>query len=117
MTQLFLKHSRLLTIRSKLTSQILSTNRILSAPVEDSAHPNSFLGFLDMLDILNFLLRVYTEEKPLDSNTVDMKLHQWCQDIHKLEWKGKEFADHPVKDCIGNNTNECTTSLAQICPN
>jgi len=78
---------------------ILSVNNILSAPVEDiqAKDPKErFIGFLDMMDILGYILKLYSEEKETDIGT----LHVWCRDIHKLSFKGKEFAHHNVKDCI-----------------
>jgi len=93
-------NQKIITIPFKSTikeaMEILSINNILSAPVE-SQMKGKYLGFIDTLDILAYVMKVYNEEKtPIDGP----KLQIWCQDLHKLEIKGKEFFNHIVSDVI-----------------
>jgi len=81
--------------------QTLSSNRILSAPVEIKGEKDvqkRYLGFLDMMDIIGFLLKTYSEDR--GGENAKIHLHQWCQDIGKLEDRGRIFANHPVIDCV-----------------
>jgi CBS domain-containing protein len=50
-----------------------------------------------MFDILHYLLLVYTE----DHQNVDGTMwHVWCQNIKTLSHRGKEYAKHPIIDCL-----------------
>lgn len=81
-----------------------------------------FIGFVDMFDIVCFVLRLYTkdtegtitatklfqyyaqmcqdDEVVEEKELFDTKL--WCDDLNTLGVRGKIFANHSVKDCVGN---------------
>eukprot|EP01090_Pellita_catalonica_P012207 TRINITY_DN2598_c0_g1_i1.p1 TRINITY_DN2598_c0_g1~~TRINITY_DN2598_c0_g1_i1.p1 ORF type:complete len:331 (-),score=58.41 TRINITY_DN2598_c0_g1_i1:139-1131(-) len=71
----------------------LSKNKILSVPVVDG---KEFLGFVDVLDIVGFLLKVYKKSLMEDSYS----------DFHSIR---KEFFQRNVIDCI--NFSRCDRSI------
>ena len=51
-----------------ISSQVLSKNKLLSVLLEDpsvSDLKKKYLGFVDMFDILRYVIRTYTEEKEI----------------------------------------------------
>ncbi len=85
-----------------LSLQILSSNRILSAPIEASPEVDGklgYLGFVDMFDLVAYALKMSTQDQ--ESGHHGIALHTWCQDIHKLSVKGRTFENHLVRDVIG----------------
>eukprot|EP01116_Phalansterium_solitarium_P004096 TRINITY_DN1499_c0_g1_i1.p1 TRINITY_DN1499_c0_g1~~TRINITY_DN1499_c0_g1_i1.p1 ORF type:complete len:157 (-),score=39.83 TRINITY_DN1499_c0_g1_i1:230-700(-) len=82
--------------------QLLAERRILSAPVverlaADGGRPSDVLGFIDLFDIISYVLLAYTE----DHDTVDgTHFRLWCQNLRTLQYRGRVFANHAVRDCI-----------------
>ena len=67
--------------------------------LEQEGHKRVFIGFVDMFDILKYVLSMYSEDHQTQVGTI----HMWSQDISSLTHKGKNFASHPVTDIIGKN--------------
>jgi len=81
--------------------KILSSNRILSAPVEATQitdKRNRFVGFVDMMDLLGHILQMYEENR--NTEKIGLYLHIWCQNIETLTVRGKEFSSHQIKDFV-----------------
>jgi len=39
--------------------KVLSEHKILSAPVQSNVSPTKYLGFVDMMDMLGYILQMY----------------------------------------------------------
>jgi len=112
-----LRNNGLISIPTEATVaealEILSSNRVLSAPIGDK-DINKWIGFVDTFDILCYVLERYTENREISAH--GPQLHTWCKDIHKLEDRGNEVAKHKVRYitdlskrdpffCLSENTN------------
>jgi CBS domain-containing protein len=96
---------------------VLSKNNLLSVLVEDPAidAKKKYLGFVDMFDILGYVIKTYTEEKEISDG---QKWLTWSHDIGQLTYKGKLFAIHPIKDCIDlSKINPfCSVHISSLLP-
>eukprot|EP00027_Filamoeba_sp_ATCC50430_P008380 CAMPEP_0168559196 /NCGR_PEP_ID=MMETSP0413-20121227/10389_1 /TAXON_ID=136452 /ORGANISM="Filamoeba nolandi, Strain NC-AS-23-1" /LENGTH=224 /DNA_ID=CAMNT_0008590397 /DNA_START=18 /DNA_END=688 /DNA_ORIENTATION=- len=97
-------NQKIVTIPSTATVseaiKILSEKKISSAPVEvvgQEGQKRLFVGFIDMFDILKYVLSMYGE----DHKTQVGMIHMWTQDLSTLSHKGQNFAAHPISDIIG----------------
>jgi len=78
----------------------LTDHKILSAPVQSSSFPSKYLGFVDLMDLLGYIMQVF-----LDSGLSwnPGSFDQWCQkEIHpeKLENRGNQLGGHSVRNCV-----------------
>lgn len=79
--------------------QVLSSNNILSAPVFEM-ETNSFLGFVDMMDLLANVVSFYKERDSFDSRKDEDVPVSWCRNIETLQQRGEEFAKQPITALI-----------------
>jgi len=56
------------------------------------------MGFLDQLDIVTYVLRMYTDS---GDTYQDIRWSQYCNDVKKLEHRGVHFGKTPVKLVLG----------------
>ncbi|KAL6065150.1 CBS domain containing protein [Balamuthia mandrillaris] len=80
----FLEHS--ISVEDALA--VLEDKNISSAPVVDLAK-SSFLGFVDMLDVITFLLGLFPDVESLTP-----------KNLLTLEWAGKHFAESPISEVL-----------------
>jgi len=73
--------------------KILSEHEVLSVPVraEDSI---DYVGVIDVLDILQFILKTYSKGKDVES----MQWSSWCTNIDELMQRGEAFCATPVSE-------------------
>jgi len=74
----------------------LSEYKILSAPVQCNSTPSKYLGFVDMVDMLGYILQMYVEEYVLGSSGGMRTLNE----LQKLEHRGKQLGGHCVRNCV-----------------
>eukprot|EP00824_Muranothrix_gubernata_P002636 TRINITY_DN13200_c0_g1_i1.p1 TRINITY_DN13200_c0_g1~~TRINITY_DN13200_c0_g1_i1.p1 ORF type:complete len:398 (-),score=47.47 TRINITY_DN13200_c0_g1_i1:48-1154(-) len=82
--------------------QVLSDNNILSAPVVDPDSDAELpYSFVDMQDILTFVLSVYTQapddDRSPNSRMGSVNWGQFCQDIDTLTHRGVRFGMKPIR--------------------
>eukprot|EP01112_Ceratiomyxa_fruticulosa_P017810 TRINITY_DN561_c0_g1_i1.p1 TRINITY_DN561_c0_g1~~TRINITY_DN561_c0_g1_i1.p1 ORF type:complete len:363 (+),score=58.01 TRINITY_DN561_c0_g1_i1:210-1298(+) len=85
------------TLEHALT--MLTTNKILSAPITTS-DSETFVGFLSLNDVVNFILKTYSNTTNKESEEVEWS--SWCDDFYSLSFRGVSFAQTPVKDIVKN---------------
>jgi len=83
------------TLEHALT--VLTSNKILSAPIQHK-ESESFVGFLALNDVVNFILKVYSNASNKDSEEIGWV--SWCEDFYSLSFRGVLFSQTPVKDVI-----------------
>jgi len=79
--------------------QVLSSNNILAAPVFDR-ETNSFLGLVDMMDILANVVSFYKEHDSADAKPGEEVPVSWCRNIETLQQRGEQFAKQPTTALI-----------------
>jgi len=86
--------------------EILSKNNLLSVPVRD--HQDKFwIGFVDVLDILNFVIEMYTEGHQVQ----DQKWGTYCQEMETLSHRGIRFGIKPVSSIINESRTDSFRSV------
>jgi len=100
--------SKVITILSGMSIEeglsVLSTNKILSAPVLDNT-TGEILGLVDMLDLVTFVLSQYQ-----NSNFIKISYNKgedvqtiwktWCQDRDELQSRGSRLTKQPITSCM-----------------
>ncbi|EGG22571.1 hypothetical protein DFA_04701 [Cavenderia fasciculata] len=83
------------------TVKILSKNKILSIPVMDEQ--NDFLGFVDMIDIVYFILGHYLEDKEIHGRGASINWNALCFDIDTVIQRGRGIGMVPIKSLINQS--------------
>jgi CBS domain-containing protein len=78
---------------------VLATNNITSAPVSSKGNPKEVLGFVDMLDLLAYLIRVSTTKLLAKKGVGESYGIQW-DDLSMLRDRSSKFYLTPVKGLI-----------------
>jgi CBS-domain-containing membrane protein len=80
------------------TLEVLAKHNLLSVPVRD--HQDKFwIGFVDVLDLLNFIIEMYTEGNQVEQQ----KWGTYCQDITTLTHRGVRFGLKPISTIINES--------------
>jgi len=83
------------TVRDALKT--FCAEKVLSCPVADSLNKGSVHGFLDLFDLLSFLLELWEENQQAETD-----------DFAKL---GDKFLNHPVSDLTDRSDNDVFAAL------
>lgn len=79
--------------------QVLSSNNILAAPVMER-ETDTFLGFVDMMDLLSNVVSHYSERSSADAKQGEEVPVSWCRNIETLKERGEQFAKQPITALI-----------------
>lgn len=77
--------------------KIFNTEKVLSCPIAESNNGADVWGFLDLFDLLSFLLELWDDNEHAETNG-----------IAKL---GEKFLDHKVKDLTGRSDNDAYAAV------
>jgi CBS domain-containing protein len=80
---------------------LLAEKKILSVPVRVEKGCSDYLGMVDVLDVVFFVLyKVTGEPKTVE----EVQWSSWCQDLGKLQVKGEELGDIKVEKLFSEDS-------------
>jgi CBS domain-containing protein len=93
------KNRKIIEINGSVTVsealKVLAENNILSVPVWDK-NDGDYLGFLDVLDIVNYVVNMYT----VGTSVKEVQWEKYCTDLELLQHRGIRFGMKPIKEII-----------------
>eukprot|EP00301_Raphidiophrys_heterophryoidea_P022111 c6348_g1_i1.p1 GENE.c6348_g1_i1~~c6348_g1_i1.p1 ORF type:complete len:322 (+),score=84.42 c6348_g1_i1:97-1062(+) len=93
------------TLSVKHTLDLLSAKNYLSCPVKAS-DSSEWLGFVDMMDILSFMIEECSQEKKLEMpGRGEVHWKSWCQNEELLRLRGSDLEQRDAESII--NSSHC----------